>query len=129
MKGLGANLGRDLRVRKVRLLADIQVLDARADSVGLLDDEWIMRFALEDELTAIYCQEEIYWRQQGTVRWVLFGDANTAYFQAIAIGRRRRCSIPLLWDGDILLQSVPEIRTHVDSFYKDMFSNAPSSGV
>uniref|UniRef100_A0A453GIK2 Uncharacterized protein n=1 Tax=Aegilops tauschii subsp. strangulata TaxID=200361 RepID=A0A453GIK2_AEGTS len=51
----------------------------------------------------IFSKEEEYWRRRGTQNWVLFGDANTAYFHAIANGRRRRSTIPLLWDGDRIL--------------------------
>jgi hypothetical protein len=35
MKGWGANVGRDLRVQKGALLAEIQALDLRADVGGL----------------------------------------------------------------------------------------------
>ena len=63
------------------------------------DKEWAHRYNLEDSLMEIYSKEEEFWRRRGSMNWVLFGDANTAYFQAIANGRRRRCSIPLLWEG------------------------------
>ena len=59
----------------------------------------MLRYDLEDQLTTIYTDEEAYWRLRGTQRWVLQGDANTAYFQAVANGRRRRNSIHCLWDG------------------------------
>ena len=96
---LGANVGRELKVQKGSLLWEIQVLDLRADGVGLSLDGWALWYSLEDELLEIYCKEEAYWRQSGSMNWVLFGDANMAYFQAIANGRRRRCTIPLLWEG------------------------------
>ena len=41
MKGWGANLGRDLRLRKKVLLDSIQALDLQADLVGLSPDEWV----------------------------------------------------------------------------------------
>ncbi|XP_073360311.1 uncharacterized protein [Aegilops tauschii subsp. strangulata] len=110
MKGWGANLGRDLRLRKKALLDSIQALHLRADSVGLSPDEWMQRYDLEDQLMVIYTDEEAYWRLRGTQKWVLQGDANTAYFQAIANGRRRRNTIPLLWDGAALLQRPADIR-------------------
>ncbi|XP_073360686.1 uncharacterized protein [Aegilops tauschii subsp. strangulata] len=61
MKGWGANLGRDLRLRKKALLDSIQALDLRADSVGLSPDEWMQRYDLEDHLMVIYTDEEVYW--------------------------------------------------------------------
>ena len=48
----------------------------------------MLRYDLEDQLSTIYTDEEAYWRLRGTQRWVLRGDANKAYFQAIANGRR-----------------------------------------
>ena len=89
MKGWGANLGCDLRERKKSLLSAILALDLRADSVGLSPDEWLSRYDLEDQLSVIYTDEEAYWRLRGAQKWVLKGDANTAYFQAIANGRHR----------------------------------------
>ena len=70
-----------------------------------------------------------YWRFRETQKWVLKGDANTAYFQAIANGWRRRYSTPLLWDGEALLQPPGDIRAHVDGFYKALFSSTPWSGL
>uniref|UniRef100_A0A453S4S3 Reverse transcriptase domain-containing protein n=1 Tax=Aegilops tauschii subsp. strangulata TaxID=200361 RepID=A0A453S4S3_AEGTS len=77
----------------------------------------------------IYMDEEAYWCLQGTQNWVLEGNANTAYFQAIANSRRRRNSIPLLWDGETLLQRPEDIRAHVDGFYRDLFSASPRRGL
>ena len=77
----------------------------------------------------IYSKEEEFWRQRGSINWVLFGDANTAYFQAIANGRRRRCSIPLLWEGGQLFQDPQAIRLLVDDFYKSLFQGRQRNGV
>ena len=77
----------------------------------------------------IYSKEEEFWRQRGSINWVLFGDAKTAYFQAIANGRRRRCSIPLLWEGGQLFQDPQAIRLLVDDFYKSLFQGRPQNGV
>ncbi|KAE8779660.1 putative NOT transcription complex subunit VIP2 [Hordeum vulgare] len=49
--------------------------------------------------------------------------------RAIANGRRWRNSIPLLWDGETLLQRLAEIRAQVDGFYKALFSPSPRGGL
>lgn len=54
MKGWGANLGRDIQEKKAIILAAIQVLDIRVDGGGLSPDEWLHRYALEDELVEIF---------------------------------------------------------------------------
>ncbi|KAE8769831.1 putative anion transporter 2, chloroplastic [Hordeum vulgare] len=56
----GANLGRDLRVRKQSLLASIQLLDLHADRTGLSTKVWMHRNDLEDPLTVIDTNEEAY---------------------------------------------------------------------
>ena len=129
MKGWGANIGRDLRVQKASLLEEIRDPDLRADITGISAEEWMHRYNLEDSLMEIYSKEEEFWRQRGSINWVLFGDANTAYFQAIANGRRRRCSIPLLWEGGQLFQDPQAIRLLVDDFYKSLFQGRQRNGV
>jgi hypothetical protein len=43
------------------LLAQIEHLDARADSLGLEEDEWAQRYSLEEQLLHIVREEEEYW--------------------------------------------------------------------
>ncbi|KAE8776341.1 putative NOT transcription complex subunit VIP2 [Hordeum vulgare] len=66
--------------------------------------------------------EELFWQRRGGQNWLLKGDANTAYFQAIANGRRQKCVIPFLRDGDVLLESPEDISSHIYSLYKELFS-------
>ena len=64
MKGWSANLGRDLKVRKAGLLFEIQLLDLKANGVGLSLEEWAIRYNLKDEILKICCKEETYWRHE-----------------------------------------------------------------
>ncbi|KAE8799966.1 putative NOT transcription complex subunit VIP2 [Hordeum vulgare] len=129
MKGWGANLGHNLSEGKRGLLESIQALDLRADSSCLSPDEWLLRYDLEDQPTVIYIDEEAFWCQRGTHCWVLCGDANMAYFEDIANGRRCRNTVPILWDGETLLQHPAEICADVDGFYKALFSPSPRGGM
>uniref|UniRef100_A0A453CWQ3 Uncharacterized protein n=1 Tax=Aegilops tauschii subsp. strangulata TaxID=200361 RepID=A0A453CWQ3_AEGTS len=54
--------------------------------------------------------------------------ANMAYFEAITHGRRRRNTIPLLWDGETLLQRPSDICAHVDGSIV-LFSASPRGGL
>jgi hypothetical protein len=116
----GANRSRENRVCKTALLTKIQELDLFAD-VGSLDAEgWAFRYSLEDQLTRLFELEEEYWRQRGRVDWTLRGDANTAYFHAIANGRRRKCLITSLnTDGGTIVEK-EEIQAHIYQFYRDL---------
>ncbi|KAE8780093.1 retrotransposon protein [Hordeum vulgare] len=129
MKGWGANFGADLRAHKGALLDQIQALDSLADGPGLSPHDSLRRYSLEASLMCKYESEELFWQRRGGQNWLLKGDANTAYFQAIANGRRRKCAIPFLWDGETLLESQEDISTHVYSFYKTLSSGAPRGGV
>ncbi|KAE8811846.1 hypothetical protein D1007_11263 [Hordeum vulgare] len=122
MKGWGANLGANLRARKGALLGQIKSLDDLADGTGLSPDDWTRRYSFDVELMGIFRSEELFWQRRGGQNWLLKGDANTAYFQDIANGRRRKCVIPFLWDGDALLESPEDISSHIYSFYKELFS-------
>uniref|UniRef100_A0A453FRQ8 Uncharacterized protein n=2 Tax=Aegilops tauschii subsp. strangulata TaxID=200361 RepID=A0A453FRQ8_AEGTS len=110
------------------LLASIQALDLQADSVDLSPDEWMQRYDLEDQLMVIYTDEEAYWRLRGTQKWVLKGDANTAYFQATANSRRRHDTILFLWDGKTLLQRPATLGLMLTAFTKP-FSPPPQGGL
>jgi hypothetical protein len=78
LRGWNRNLGHDNRQAKSSLLEQITSLDLQADSSGLDEEAWALRYHPEEE----------HWRQRGRVKWALQGDANTAYFHAIANGRR-----------------------------------------
>jgi hypothetical protein len=111
------------------ILCRIQGLDAASNSVGLSAEEWLQRYALEASLMQIYKGEEVFWRQQSCQNWLLKGDATTSYFHAIPKGRCRRCTIPSLWEDDHLLEDARGISTHIYSFFKELFTAGPCSGV
>jgi hypothetical protein len=71
LKGWRTNKGRDSKLHKQALLAQIKGLDEKADSVGLEEAEWEFRYHLEEQLLEIFRVEEEYWRQRGRVRWLL----------------------------------------------------------
>jgi mannosylglycoprotein endo-beta-mannosidase len=107
LKGWGANLGKEKCLFKDNLLAQVQDLDRRAESSGLDEDDCALRYFLEDQLIPLDKLEEEYWRKRSRVQWTLNGDSCTAYFHAIANGRRRKCAIPrlILDQGEIVEDS------------------------
>jgi hypothetical protein len=129
MRGWGANVGASTRLQKAALLEEIQALDRAADLVGLSADEWAHRYALETSLVEIFKGEELFWRQRSRQNWLLQGDANTAYFHAVANGRRRKCFVPCLWDNENLIEEAGALSSHIYAFYKGLFSAEPHTGV
>ena len=65
-------------------------------------------------------QAEVYWRQRGTINWTLKGDSPTAYFVAIANGRRRRCLIDSLLIDNARVSDQNLIMAHVVDFFSSL---------
>jgi hypothetical protein len=84
LRGWSKNIGKEHRVIKSQLLGQIKRLDEEAESEGLEEEGWALCYHLKEQLVNLYKLEDEYWRQPGRVRWSLQGDANTAYFHAIA---------------------------------------------
>jgi hypothetical protein len=96
------------------------LLDDRADSVGLSDDDWALRYHLEECIIQMYQREEEYWRQRGRLKWTLQGDANTKYFHVVANGRRRKCTISTLSSGAGFVSDKLEIQKLIYDFYREL---------
>jgi hypothetical protein len=62
LKGWGANKGKLERKTKAKILSQIQSLDGQADATGLDEEEWALKYHLEDVLMQILSGEEEYWR-------------------------------------------------------------------
>jgi mannosylglycoprotein endo-beta-mannosidase len=120
LKGWGANLKKEARAEKDSLINQIKVLDELAYGVGLSEDEWGWRYHLEDLLVLLYQREEEYWRQRSRVKWTMQGDANTAYFHAVANGRRRKCAILSLQTPTGPISEKGAIQAHIYNFYREL---------
>lgn len=109
------------------MLLLIQNLDQKADEVGLADVDWTQRYAWKDELVDIYGMEETMWQVRGGERWLLEGDANTAYFHGIANGRKRKCMIKSLEDKGVMILESEALQAHITGYYKSIFGSEPAS--
>jgi hypothetical protein len=121
-------LGKERRVFRADLLAQIDGLDRQADADGLDEEGWALRYHLEDQLLLMDSLEEEYWRQRSRVRWTVMGDSCTAYFHAIANGRRRKCSIPRLVTDHGEVDEQLGLMEHVYSFYRGLMGSRGRKG-
>jgi hypothetical protein len=124
LKGWGANLGKERREFKASLLAQVADLDKLADQSGLDEEGWALRYHLEDQLVWLDKVEEEYWRQRSRVQWTLKGDSGTAYFHAIANGRRRKCVIPRLISASGEVEEQQALMEHIYAFYQGLMGSA-----
>jgi hypothetical protein len=92
-------------------LSNLKVNIANVKSVlillGILEEyrdltvhEWNFRMVLQDKYTSLLRQQQIYWKQRGTLKWVKFGDEGSKFFHAIATIRHRRNLITSLQDDN-----------------------------
>ncbi|XP_071680408.1 uncharacterized protein [Lolium perenne] len=120
LKGWGANLGKEKRDFRTNLLRQLEELDRMADANGLDEEGWGLRYFLEDQLVALDRVDEEYWRQRSRTQWTLKGDSCTAYFQAIANGRKRKCSIPRLITDVGEVEEPRALMEHIYQFYQGL---------
>jgi hypothetical protein len=67
------------------------------------------------------------WQTRGGERWILEGDANSAYFHGIANGRKCKTEIKYLENNDEVISEVAELQEHITNFYKELFGSEPQS--
>ena len=79
------------------------------------------------ELNEILVNEELYLLQQSKERWLLKGDSNTAYYQKIASGNKRKNTIHSLKVGDQVIEGTENLLKHATDFYKELFGPAPGN--
>ncbi|XP_071680508.1 uncharacterized protein [Lolium perenne] len=120
LKGWGANLGKEKRDFRTNLLRQVEDLDRVADANGLDEEGWGLRYFLEDQLVALDRVDEEYWRQWSRTQWTLKGDSCTAFFHAIANGRKRKCSIPRLITDVGEVEEPRALMKHIYQFYQGL---------
>jgi hypothetical protein len=113
-------LGKEKRDFRTNLLRQVEDLDRVADTNGLDEEGWGLRYFLEDQLVALDRVDEEYWRQRSRTQWTLKGDSCTAFFHAIANGRKRKCSIPRLITDVGEVEEPRALMEHIYQFYQGL---------
>ncbi|CAL1405408.1 unnamed protein product [Linum trigynum] len=108
--------------KKRRLLARLAGVTeclANSFSPGLLK----LQIRLEKELDLIIAQEEVYWFQRSSEKWVKMGEQNTSYFHQQATRRRRRNKIMALRNanGD-WIENQENLKDLVVQFYRLLYT-------
>jgi transposase len=90
LRGWAKNLSGKYKKEKERLLAIIDSLDMKAETIPLsLDKSNDLKIANE-KLNKLRREEEINWAQRAKVKYIQEGDNNTKYFHLIANGKHRK---------------------------------------
>jgi hypothetical protein len=70
------------------------------------------------ETLQIYEEEEAFWFERSSKKWLLEGDNNTAYFHRIANGRKRKNTMYSLKKDDINIQGTTDLLAQATEYYK-----------
>ncbi|XP_077240386.1 uncharacterized protein LOC143881285 [Tasmannia lanceolata] len=110
--------------------ADKELLESRIADLGALEEEGLGNMVSREKLghfreehKSILLHEEIFWRQNSTVKWLKEGDKNTAYFHAIASVRRRGNRIVSLMVDEEVVSGKEEISSAILSFYNAIYTS------
>ena len=76
-------------VRKLQLLAEIQVLDAKEEAGTFEEVDRLRRQSYQEDLQRLIFQEEIKWKQRSRNQWLEAGDHNTKFVHTVASACRR----------------------------------------
>lgn len=76
------------------LLHDLEELDNNKEACKLTPAEAKHEQEIQEQLSVILKQEEIYWLQRSWLQWLKEGDENTKFFHVVANGHRNRNFIP-----------------------------------
>jgi hypothetical protein len=125
----GNNIRGQMRREKTTLIEEIKLLDAAAEISNLTATEWNERYEKERALEQIYSFEEIQWQKRGGEKWLLHGDANTGFFHNKANGRKKKCTIFSLEDGDRTITRDRDLREHIEDYYKTLFGPEKPGGI
>ncbi|CAA0812281.1 Unknown protein, partial [Striga hermonthica] len=92
-------------------------------------DKWEEWINTRRELNKAHFQEELYWQQKAKHKWLREGDANTHFFHAYTLQRRKLNAITRLVSSQgTVFSSQKEIETHISDFYRSLFSTEGSWG-
>jgi mannosylglycoprotein endo-beta-mannosidase len=90
LKEWGSNLFGHVRKKRNQFKEELACEERDKESAPLSPSEYIRKTEILVELHNIYADEEIYWLQKTTERWLLKEDHNSAYFHIVANGRRQK---------------------------------------
>ncbi|CAA7025018.1 unnamed protein product [Microthlaspi erraticum] len=112
----------DIRIRKEKLLQEIQTVQGRLE-VMQTDDLLLQESGLLQELDMILEQEEVLWFQKSREKWVSLGDRNTRYYHTTTVVRIRRNRIETLRDDEGAWITQPrDLERLAAEYYRRLYS-------
>ncbi|XP_015969290.1 uncharacterized protein LOC107492746 [Arachis duranensis] len=91
---------------------------------NMTDRDQIKEKKLKNQITELWKQEEKYWGQRSRLKWLKWGDKNTAFFHATTIQRRMRNRIDKLKnEAGHWIQGDRDIMRLVETHFTKLFTS------
>ena len=126
-KGWGSNKFDHERIRKKKIREELRLIEEEEEKGNMGPGIFCKKTELLVELNEILINEELFLLQQSRERWLLKGDSNTAYYQKIANGYKRKNTIHSMNVGDVTIEGTDNILRHATDFYKSLFGPSPGN--
>ncbi|XP_039129083.1 uncharacterized protein LOC120265272 [Dioscorea cayenensis subsp. rotundata] len=110
-----------IKLRKLALLHDLELLDIIKESRTLTSEEAQTEFGLWERLGGICKQEEMYWKQQSVLTMVSRGDENTKYFHSVVNSRKNTNFLPYVRVGNESFSEARDIGKVFETRFRALF--------
>lgn len=110
-----------IKLQKLSLLHDLELIDVIKESRGLNTVEFHQESSLNESLEEIRKQEEVYWKQRSRLQWLKEGDENTKYFHSVANGRKNINFIPSIKIGNDSYTTTKDIGKIFEQRFRALF--------
>jgi hypothetical protein len=109
------------------LLDKLDGLDKKVETSLLSPEDLDVKQCLKSRLSQLLREKEIKWYQHSKAKHLLEWDVNTEYFHLLANGRYRKTRIFQLQEGDNLINGDDELKKHIITYCKGLFSRSEES--
>ncbi|XP_021315303.1 uncharacterized protein LOC110434863 [Sorghum bicolor] len=111
----------DLEISRKRLKRELKLCRRGARSKANIEKEGVLQYRLEK----VENQIDTYWRQRAHVKWMQYGDRNTAYFHAACSERKRSNRIGTLRKDDGgWVEEEGEKRSFISNYFATLFRSS-----
>uniref|UniRef100_A0A453KYM4 Reverse transcriptase domain-containing protein n=2 Tax=Aegilops tauschii subsp. strangulata TaxID=200361 RepID=A0A453KYM4_AEGTS len=121
LKAWDANVLGDLQWRIKKLKDELEMVRRSEINQDKVDPEHV----LKDKLDRLEKQHNLFWRQRAHVKWLQFGDKNTAFFHACASEKKKRNTIQKLKKEDgTWVEEAEQLNEYISNYYLNIFTSA-----